>query len=69
MNPTVRDLPLEKRVQLVEDIWDSIAADQESLPLTQAQRKELDRRLDAYDQDRNPGRDVAIVLKELRERL
>jgi putative addiction module component (TIGR02574 family) len=29
---------------LVEDIWDSIAADSAALPLTDVQRDELDRR-------------------------
>jgi putative addiction module component (TIGR02574 family) len=38
-------LPVEERLALVEDIWDSIAADSAALPLTDAQRAELDRRL------------------------
>ncbi len=33
----------------IEDIWDSIAADQMALPMTDEQRAELDRRLDAYE--------------------
>ncbi len=37
-----------ERIQLVEDIWDSIAEIPEGLPLTEAQQVELDRRLDAY---------------------
>jgi putative addiction module component (TIGR02574 family) len=44
-----RDLPLPERLQLVEDIWDSIAeeanAPADALPLTEAQRAELERRL------------------------
>ena len=46
-------LSVPERVQLVEDIWDSIAVSPESLPITDAQRQELDRRLDAYA--RNPS--------------
>ncbi|MEI9993543.1 MAG: addiction module protein [Rhizomicrobium sp.] len=38
-------LPLAERIQLVEDLWDSIAADSEGPPLTEAQEAELNRRL------------------------
>jgi len=41
-------LSVPERIQLVEDIWDSIAEVPEELPLTAAQQAELDRRLDAY---------------------
>jgi len=46
-------LSFPERIQLVEDIRDSIAEVPESLPLTEEQKAELDRRLDAYH--RNPG--------------
>jgi putative addiction module component (TIGR02574 family) len=69
MNPTLRDLPLQQRVQLVEDLWDSIAQDQQALPVTDAQRAELDRRLDGYEQDGNQGRDATTVLNEIRQKL
>jgi putative addiction module component (TIGR02574 family) len=42
-------LPVEERLALVEDIWDSIAADSAALPLTDAQRAELDRRLGEHE--------------------
>jgi putative addiction module component (TIGR02574 family) len=45
MNADLAKLPLEARVRLVEELWDSIAADQGALPLTAAQRAELDLRL------------------------
>lgn len=65
----LRDLPVEQRLHLVEELWDSIASDQEILPLTDEQRKELDRRLDAYELDGNPGRPAEIVLADIRKRL
>lgn len=65
----LRDLPVEQRLHLVEELWDSIAADQGVLPLTEAQRRELDRRLDAYELDRNPGRPAADVMEDIRKRL
>lgn len=46
-------LPVEERLSLVEDIWDSIAADSAALLLTDAQRAELDRRLAEHEAD--PG--------------
>ncbi len=41
-------LSVAERIELVEDIWDSIAATPDSLPVTDAQRRELDRRLADY---------------------
>ncbi len=38
-------LGVEERLSLVEELWDSIAADSGAVPLTPAQRAELDRRL------------------------
>jgi putative addiction module component (TIGR02574 family) len=69
MNAKLKELPLEERIKLVEDLWDSIAADQKALPLTLAQRKELDRRLDAYELDKNPGRPGSEVLADIRRKL
>jgi putative addiction module component (TIGR02574 family) len=46
-------LSVPERIQLVEDIWDSVAEIPEALSLTEAQQAELDRRLDAYR--RNPA--------------
>lgn len=66
---TLRDLPVEQRLHLVEELWDSIAADQRTLPLTDEQRIELDRRLDAYELDGNPGRSGSVVLDDIRKRL
>jgi putative addiction module component (TIGR02574 family) len=48
---------IAERIQLVQDLWDSIAAEAEArpaaLPLTEAQRQEVLRRSEA--QRRNPG--------------
>jgi putative addiction module component (TIGR02574 family) len=45
----IERLSIAERLRLVEDLWDSIAAD---TPLTDAQRTELDRRL--ADHEANP---------------
>ncbi len=66
---SLRQLSIEQRMHLVEELWDSIAADQEALPLTNEQRVELDRRLDAYEADGNPGRPATVALDDIRKRL
>lgn len=47
-----RKLSVDERVELVEAIWDSIADQQAGLPITEAQKSELDRRL--ADHEANP---------------
>jgi len=49
----VLELAPAERIQLAEDIWDSVVAVPEALSLTAAQKKELDQRLVAYR--RNPA--------------
>ena len=51
--PEIANLSTPEKILLVEDLWDSIAADQQALQLTAEQRAELDRRLDAYEIDKN----------------
>lgn len=61
----ILQLSVAERIQLVEDIWDSVAAFPDDVPLTDAQKKELDRRLQAYRQ--NP--DEGISWEELKAQL
>ncbi len=58
-------LGVPERIQLAEDLWDSIAAEPEALPLTETQRAEVERRLTEHDRDP----DSAIPWEEVRERL
>src|SRR4030042_5688582 len=44
-------LSVAERVQLAEDLWDSVASSPEKIATTDAQRKELDRRLQAHEKD------------------
>lgn len=69
MHIKLKQLPLDKRIKLVEDLWDSIAADQNALRLTDEQKAELDRRLDAYDVDKNRGRLATDVVADIRSKL
>ncbi len=69
MNTKPQQLPLEERIKLVEDLWDSIATDQQALRLTVEQRFELDRRLDAYEIDKNRGRLANDAVADIRRKL
>jgi putative addiction module component (TIGR02574 family) len=42
-------LSIEERINLVQDIWDSIAADQACADLTDEQKQELERRTADYE--------------------
>ena len=46
---SILDLDVADRILLVEEIWDSIAVEPSAVPVTDAQRSELDRRLDEED--------------------
>ena len=46
-------LSIADRLELVQEIWDSIAASQEEIPLTETQKQEFDRRI--ADLDANPN--------------
>ena len=48
-------LSLEDRMLLVEEKWDSIAAEAEALGVPQSHKDELDRRLAAHDADPGSG--------------
>ena len=47
-NIDVSSLTIAERIILVEEIWDSIVLQEESLEITEAQRKELDRRIESH---------------------
>jgi putative addiction module component (TIGR02574 family) len=42
-------LSVRERLRVVEEVWESIREDPDTLPLTDAQRAELDRRTDSLD--------------------
>jgi putative addiction module component (TIGR02574 family) len=43
----IRHLPIDDRLTLVGELWDSIAEDRHHIELTEAQKSELDSRLAA----------------------
>ena len=58
-------LTVAERIQLAEDLWHSLAEAPEVLAMTDAQRAELDRRLEAHRTDP----DAAISWESLRQEL
>jgi len=64
----IAGLTLEERLRLLDDLWDSLSAKPEALPLTNAQRDELDRRLDELDREGPVGIPWEDVLRRIRGR-
>ena len=58
----------EERLQLLEQLWESLSATPEATPLTGAQHQELDRRLDELDRDGPAGIPWEEVLQRIRSR-
>ncbi len=63
--PEIARLTVPERILLLEDLWDSIAADEASVPVPQSHREELDGRLAQYEKD--PGN--LLTLDDLGERI
>lgn len=64
----VLSLSVPERIQLVEDIWDTIAEVPEEIALTDEQKAELDRRLDAYHANPDEGSPWGMVRERIRSR-
>jgi len=68
-----RRLTVHERLRLIGDIWDSIAEEAEAdpgiLPLTDAQRTELDRRLAKHERDPESAVPWDEALDGIRQRL
>lgn len=64
----VLGLSVPERIQLVEDIWDTIAEVPEEITLTDEQKADLDRRLDAYHLNPDEGSPWGVVRERIRSR-
>jgi putative addiction module component (TIGR02574 family) len=51
----IAQLSVAERIQLAADLWDSISEQKEEIPLTEAQKQELDRRLENYKKNPTHG--------------
>ena len=63
----ILQLSVAERIQIVEDIWDSISESPESLELSEAEKLELGKRLESYRQNPNEGIEWETLKKNLSE--
>jgi len=63
----VTQLSPEERLNLIEELWDSLTAEQANIPLTESQAAEIDRRLADMDQDTTLGIPWESVLARIRQ--
>ena len=62
-------LPIPERIQLVQEIWDSVVAESAAVPVTKKQKAELDRRLAdlaAHPEAERPWSELLGTLKRRR---
>ena len=64
----IMNLSVAERIQLAEDIWDSVAEAPESVALTDSEKSELDRRLGAYHQNPDEGSPWEPLRERIRNR-
>jgi putative addiction module component (TIGR02574 family) len=62
-------LNVEEKLRLIEELWESLSNDPSRIPLTQAQKSELDRRLDVIEEGDDAGIPWNDVLDRIRNRL
>jgi putative addiction module component (TIGR02574 family) len=69
----IEALSPEEQLDLIERLWDSLSRTPARVPLTEPQRVELDRRLDALDDDLAQGRALGVpwdeVVRQIRNRV
>lgn len=58
-------LSIPERIQLVEDIWDTIASESESIELTEEEKRIIDARLEAYHKNHDLGSPWEDVYKRI----
>ena len=58
-------LSTPEKILLVEDLWESIAADEESVPVPKSHKSELDKRLKRFEA--SPG--YLLSLEELKNQI
>ena len=61
-------LSAAERLELVEELWDSLSDDDHALALTEAQREDLERRLAEADADPTGGSPPEEALARIRNR-
>ena len=65
----IDDLTPEERLRLIEELWDSLNETPGTVPLTNTQREELDRRLDDLERSGPEVIPWDQVLQQIRSRV
>jgi putative addiction module component (TIGR02574 family) len=63
----IANLSLDERLRLLDELWESLSAKPEALPLTNSQREELDQRLDDLEREGPVGIPWDEVLGRIRQ--
>jgi len=68
----IEGLTAEERLALLERLWDSLSNNPANVPVSDRQKAELDRRLDALAEDLDQGANVGVpwdeVVRQIRSR-
>lgn len=65
----IDQLSVEERLVLVDEIWESIVADQPSAPLSESQQQDLQHRLAIHDANPQAGTSWEVVKARLEAQL
>ncbi len=65
----IKKLSVAERILIVEDIWDSIIPSIEQYPISDEQKKELDERLKAHEEDPNYVKSWDEVRKNIQSQI
>ncbi|MEM9383419.1 MAG: addiction module protein [Pseudomonadota bacterium] len=62
-------LPLDQRIRLVQDLWESIAAESDAIPVDPEHVAEAKARLQEYRLDGEPGDSARAAVEQIRRGL
>ena len=73
MSPLMKELGIDRltaaqRLELVQEIWDSIATDPSTISITRDQKKELGRRFKAFNANPNQGSSWDEIRRRIEKR-
>ena len=66
LTEAAKKLSIPDRIQLVEEIWDTIAEENQAFELTDSQKAELNRRLESARGNISQGRPIGRTWEEIK---
>lgn len=51
----LQELSASEKILLAEDLWDSVASNEQLFPITEEQKQILNKRLEKYSLEQDPG--------------